>query len=451
MALEHLASQGDYEDRLVEVVLKTDGCEALSEFYYYLHHLSRSRLLWRSVHLNGDRIATLAPISFYFEYNFRNIRRECQYVLSRFAYTRAMEGETILECALSHARLILHDSRVAKLVYALARPNRMVELARRGINISANAADQLMTLMLNAEMLTEVTNCGTSVDDEKTSLKSWEFHDLLFHSRSREGRHDYAVGGTYRLLDELDPPPALKTAASDNAVPLYCPDLERRKREDPPFALVQEVRHSIREYDKTPINDQQLGEFLHRVGRVTDYTLFEMQTPRGPVRMECAHRPYPSGGALYELELYLAVNACENVPAGLYHYDAPRHRLEHLSDLGQHAGGLLVKASYATGIPVEELQVLIIISARFQRMSWKYASMAYAATLKNVGVLYQTMYLVATAMELAPCAIGSGDADLFARATGINYYDETSVGEFLLGSRRSDPVSKTHSPVGNVR
>lgn len=61
--------------------------------------------------------------------------------------------------------------------------------------------------------------------------------------------------------------------------------------------------------------------------------------------------------------------------------------------------------------------------------------MAYATTLKNVGVLYQTMYLVATAMGLAPCALGGGDSDRFAAAVGSDYYTETSVGEFLLGSR----------------
>ena len=84
----------------------------------------------------------------------------------------------------------------------------------------------------------------------------------------------------------------------------------------------------------------------------------------------------------------------------------------------------------------ETPQILITIAARFQRLSWKYESMAYSALLKNVGVLYQTMYLVATAMDLAPCALGGGDSDLFARAARLDYYAETSVGEFLLGSKR---------------
>jgi SagB-type dehydrogenase family enzyme len=78
--------------------------------------------------------------------------------------------------------------------------------------------------------------------------------------------------------------------------------------------------------------------------------------------------------------------------------------------------------------------LLITLASRFQRRSWKYAAIAYANTLKNVGVLHQTMYLVATAMGLAPCALGWGDADLFAAAAGTGYYAESSVGEFLLGS-----------------
>jgi oxazoline/thiazoline dehydrogenase len=57
-------------------------------------------------------------------------------------------------------------------------------------------------------------------------------------------------------------------------------------------------------------------------------------------------------------------------------------------------------------------------------------------------VLYQTIYLAATAMGLAPCAIGGADADLFARAAGTDYYAETSVGEFLLENPRSERVGR---------
>jgi SagB-type dehydrogenase family enzyme len=436
-ALQQLASTGEYEDRLAETVLETNGSQALARLYYYLNRLSQWRLLRRSLQLDGERLATLIPISPYFEYASRRNAPERRYLLSRFAYMRAKEGETILESPLSHARVILHDSRAATLVHALAQARRAEELGEQVRDLPSWVAPRFMTLLLNSGMLTELGDTGKPVEDENLSLKSWEFHDLLFHSRSREGRHDQAVGATYRFAHQLDPPPALKLATSGNVIALYVPDLEQRKREDPPFALVQETRKSIRAYDSKPITLQQLGEFLYRVGRVTESWELEIPTPQGSIRMEFAGRPYPGGGALYELEMYPIVNACAGLAAGLYHYDARNHRLEQVSGLTPEVAGLLSRASQSTTVPKEHLQVLIIITARFQRMSWKYASMAYAATLKHVGVIYQTMYLVATAMGLAPCGIGCGDSDLFSRAAGTSYYDETSVGEFLLGSKRA--------------
>jgi SagB-type dehydrogenase family enzyme len=97
---------------------------------------------------------------------------------------------------------------------------------------------------------------------------------------------------------------------------------------------------------------------------------------------------------------------------------------------------LLQDAADSAAIAEDTLQVLLILAARFPRLAWKYESIAYALTLKHVGVVYQTMYLAATALGLAPCALGGGDADLFSRAAGTDYWAETSVGEFLLGSQR---------------
>jgi SagB-type dehydrogenase family enzyme len=205
--------------------------------------------------------------------------------------------------------------------------------------------------------------------------------------------------------------------------------------DDLPFTRVLEERQSIRQQGEAPITDRQLGEFLYRCARVRPL-------PAGRATVACPYercsRPYPSGGALHELELYVVVRACDNLEPGLYHYDAMEHRLEPISmDRGPTVGtpqteALLNDACRASGgcLP----QILFVITARFQRVSWKYQSIAYAIILKNVGVLYQTMYLVATAMGLAPCALGSGDADRFAKAAGLDYTVESSVGEFMLGS-----------------
>jgi SagB-type dehydrogenase family enzyme len=93
---------------------------------------------------------------------------------------------------------------------------------------------------------------------------------------------------------------------------------------------------------------------------------------------------------------------------------------------------LLAGAAQAMGASADP-QVLVTIAARFGRVSWKYSSIAYALILKDVGVLLQTLYLMAADMGLGGCAIGSTNIDLFARMTGIEFHVEGAVGQFSLG------------------
>src|SRR5206468_11105883 len=73
-------------------------------------------------------------------------------------------------------------------------------------------------------------------------------------------------------------------------------------------------------------------------------------------------------------------------------------------------------------------QILITIAARFDRVEWKYSAIAYSLILKDVGVLLQTLYLVATDMGLGGCAIGTSNIDLFEKMTGIPFHLEAPVG-----------------------
>ena len=93
---------------------------------------------------------------------------------------------------------------------------------------------------------------------------------------------------------------------------------------------------------------------------------------------------------------------------------------------------LLAGAEFAMGASAAP-QVLITIAARFGRVSWKYSSVAYSLILKDVGVLLQTLYLMATDMGLGGCAIGTNNIDLFEKMTGIDFHIEGPVGQFALG------------------
>jgi oxazoline/thiazoline dehydrogenase len=343
----------------------------------------------------------------------------------------------VLESPTAHARVILHDPAASALAASLAVDSTLSELTERATRMPPEAVPPVLGLLADAGMV-EQSEAGRAGGDEPVpaAVDAWEFHDLLFHARTRRGRTDAPFGGTYRLAGRMDPPPPVRPIPGDGALPLFRPDLARLEERDPPLVRVVEARRSQRIYGDRPLDARQLGEFLYRVARIREQQDVELETPSGPTRVAMVSRPYPSGGALYELEFYAVVASCEGVEPGLHYYEPRGHALVPIRARTAEVEGLLRDAAESAGISPDAIQVLLIVSARLPRLAWKYASMAYALVLKHVGVVLHSMYLAATAMGLAPCALGAGDSDLFARAAGTDYYAETSVGEFLLGSRR---------------
>jgi SagB-type dehydrogenase family enzyme len=217
---------------------------------------------------------------------------------------------------------------------------------------------------------------------------------------------------------------------SERIISLEKPNLEALAKTDISLTQAIESRQSIYEYDNQPITLNQLGEFLYRCARVKEvYTREEDLMNVG----ECTKRPYPCGGALYELEIYPVINRCQGLNAGLYHYQPLSHTLHAIADWNPEVEALIFDAWKAT-VQQDVPQVLFIITARFGRLFWKYYAIGYGLILKHIGVLFQTFYLVATAMQLAPGAIGGGNSEQFCKVAALNEHEESSVGEFSLGS-----------------
>jgi oxazoline/thiazoline dehydrogenase len=198
-----------------------------------------------------------------------------------------------------------------------------------------------------------------------------------------------------------------------------------------------EARHSVRRYGNRAIAASELGEFLYRTARVRSIV------PPGAGQLyEASRRPYPSGGATHDIELYLTIRDCDGIEPGIYHYDPLDHALYLISDRPTQIAAMMDNAVSAAALKSRP-PVLITFASRFNRLSWKYRGISYATTLKNVGVLYEAMYLAATAMSLAPCALGGGDSALFSRVTGLDPLVESSVGEFILGPLPDGPPEQS--------
>jgi SagB-type dehydrogenase family enzyme len=422
-AFRMLAGEGATEDELADLVLAGPGRSALSRLYYELGRLGDAGLLRYSVRDGGETILAVEPARRAFRPR-EAAAEDGRYRLSRFAVLRREEDALVLESPLAAARALL-GPKGALLAACLARPSSLAELGA-ATGLGADAAGDTLRLLTTAGLVALVDEHGALEEDGDPVLSQWEPHDLLFHSRSRLGSADGPIGGTFRFLGVLPPLPALKPASSGSAIPLDRPEVS----DEVPFTRVLEERRSVRRYGARPITKRQLGEFLHRTARVRE--LHEANPEKG-LHYQATSRPYPSAGAAYELEIYAAVGACDGLEPGLYHYDPAAHALEPLSAEPAFLRALLDDARAAADL-ASDPQVLLTLAARFPRLSWKYSGIAYALTLKNVGALFQTMYLVATAMGLAPCALGCGNSLVFARAAGADRFAEPSVGEFLLGS-----------------
>lgn len=434
-AMRRLAPPGENEDVLADSILADGNIGSLARWYYHVDRLHEHGLINRSFRIDGTLIASATSFGKSTPNTVSAVLSDDNSVmLSRFAYLRRDGRLLILESPLSHARIAFHDSRgtaVVAMLGALATPQ---DLANQLQQLSLEAIQAFLAFLHDAGML-DIAVGETLDSGDVRARECWEFHDLLFHARSRRGRSDGKFGGTFRFAGRRPPPPALVACDECEWHEFDALNPTEVGRHDPPLGSVQRARYSVREYGSEPLSHEQLGEFLFRVARVTEEWHSQVQTATGPIDLEYAARPYPAAGALHELDFYLAVQNCQGIPSGLYRYDPRRHRLGRRNAAARDVALLLQEAAASAGIEAGALQVLVILAARFERVAWKYESIAYSLMLKNVGVVYQTMYLAATAMGLAPCAVGCGDSDLFARAAGADYYVQSSVGEFLLGSK----------------
>ena len=395
-----------------------------------------------------DAWMTFVPHSIPYTPKFPEVGDEERLMFSRFTMLRREDDRIVVDTPLKPYHLVSETPFTDALLMQLMRGASVSHvLAACPVPSRAALRDALALLKQDGILLSLPADraCLTRHDEGEASAQ-WDFHDLHMHSHSRVGFTQVGYGefgGVFPNIGRYDPLPAVRPAWDGPAVALAKPDMEKlHKQNFPAFAGVQDYRRSVRQYnEEQPISIEQLGHFLYRSCRIMFRHEMEMESPLlgvdGKVPMQFAWRPYPTGGASYELEVYLSADRCAGLDSGFYHYDADRHCLVKILERTPEVEQMLFGAHVATAHQAKP-QVVLHIAARFQRVAWKYRAIAYSVILKNAGVLYQTLYLVATAMGIAPCGLGSGNIELFQKMTGLDPMVEGNVGDFGLGSLPAD-------------
>jgi SagB-type dehydrogenase family enzyme len=190
-------------------------------------------------------------------------------------------------------------------------------------------------------------------------------------------------------------------------------------------------RRSRRNYSAQAMTLEELSTLLYHTGGITGESWGHKL------------RSAPSAGALYPIEAYLLIHRVEGLEPGLYHYAVLEHALrveglepglyhyavlEHALEL-LHAGDLrgeIVKHGLMQEF-LGQANLVIVFTAIFQRLRWKYQERSYRYALIEAGHLGQNLYLAGTSMGLGACAVGAFlDEDLNA-LLGVDGQEEAAI------------------------
>ncbi len=168
-------------------------------------------------------------------------------------------------------------------------------------------------------------------------------------------------------------------------------------------------RRSIRRYKDKNLKLSEISQLLWAAQGITD-------KKRGL-------RTAPSAGALYPLEVYLAVGNVSGVPFGIYKYKPRNHEIVKIKegDLRSEISRAALRQSC-----VEKGAVDIIIVGVYKRTTQKYGERGFRYVHMEAGHVAQNVYLQAVALGLGTVVVGAFQDEMLKKV--LNMPD----GEFPL-------------------
>lgn len=144
-------------------------------------------------------------------------------------------------------------------------------------------------------------------------------------------------------------------------------------------------------------------------------------------------RTWPSGGAMYPLELYWgALQHDKTLEKALYHYQPHDHVLEKIAKLPDF--NELSKIIYAEGL-WQGASALVVISAVWSRTQIKYGERGYRFIMIDAGHLCQNLLLVSEDLGLNAIPLGGFDDEGVAKMLNLNSAEEGPVYAVIIGKQ----------------
>ena len=177
-------------------------------------------------------------------------------------------------------------------------------------------------------------------------------------------------------------------------------------------------RHSMRSFSPSTIPLDYLTRVLHSAYGITQS------------RDGLGHRGVPSAGGLFPIEIYVLAARVDSLAAGIYHFQASDTTLELVRE-GDFSAAIHEAANNQEA--VASMPVALVIAARFDRTTWKYADRGYRYVYIEAGAVCQNVYLQATALDMGTCAVGAFNDEALSALLEIDGIDEAPLLIMPLG------------------
>ena len=363
-----------------------------------------------------------------------------EFKLSIFASIEPCLDGLDITTPLSPTTLRLQDHRLYPLIQKLVSPCTTESIRAFLPEDLCIQYRNIISLLLSSGVV-GICNANNNAEIDQDAINAgWNRQDLSFHGRTRGhfvDRHKEEL--LPRAIDRKSAP-AKHRRIILSTVSLPKPSINNQNSN---FYQIIQTRQTIRAYNSEPVTAKGLGSLLWYSMHTREEITCDPTLPRS---YEGLLRPVASAGGLHSIELYLCIKQCIGISPGFYHYDSFDHTLGKMSDLNKPCQSMLemavnttCRAPQAASVSPSQGQqpdVLIVMATRYERNASLHSEtgLAYALILKDAGSIYQQLYLVATALGLAPCGLSFGSSELFEQVSGISGKVECSVGEFMIGN-----------------
>ncbi|MFN3406534.1 MAG: SagB/ThcOx family dehydrogenase [Caldimicrobium sp.] len=178
------------------------------------------------------------------------------------------------------------------------------------------------------------------------------------------------------------------------------------------FFIILTKRRSKRNYSKKALTFQELSLLCYAIQGITDRAGWYLL------------RTAPSAGALYPIETYIAVNAVESLPAGIYHLEVKTFALEKLRD--GNFGKILRELALGQTF-FESASCVFIWSALLRRTLSKYGERGLRYIFMDVAHICQNLLLAAEVLKLKACPVGAFLDEDFNEFLGLDGKEESVI------------------------